>query len=267
VRPRYLIGTTSFIHRAGWLENAERLAGRVRDVELLLFDLDGGFPAPSEIAGLVRLAHETGLGYTVHTPLDVALASADEARRRASVDRVARALAIAAPLSPRGYVVHLFPGEREGQLPADGDRWRGRAERSIRELLATGVAPAAICLESLDEGFAALEPLLDGFGLSAALDLGHLARDRHPFDALLARNLARTRIVQWHGTDPSGRDHRSLRELPRADALRLVRTLARAEWDGVLTLEVFSERDLDDSLAALADLEAEALGAAAEASP
>jgi sugar phosphate isomerase/epimerase len=266
VRPRYSIGTTSFVHRASWLENAERLEGRVRDVELLLLDLDHSVPSPGEIAALADLSRRTGLGFTVHTPLDVALASADEARRRRSAEHVARAVTLSAPLAPRAFVVHLFPGEREGAPPPDSG-WRARAERSIAEILATGVDPAAICLESLDDGFAAVEPLLDAFGLSAALDVGHLARDRRPFDALLARNLRRARVVQWHGTEASGRDHRSIRHFPRADAVRLLRALAAAEWAGVLTLEVFSEADLDDSLAVLADLEAEAYGDPAALQP
>jgi sugar phosphate isomerase/epimerase len=67
--------------------------------------------------------------------------------------------------------------------------------------------------------------------------------------------------VQWHGTDPSGRDHRSLRHYPRSAAIELVRALTSAGWSGVVTLEVFREADLDDSLAVLAEIEAEALAA------
>jgi sugar phosphate isomerase/epimerase len=259
VRPRYLIGTTSFIHRASWLENAARLAPRVRDVELLLFDLDAGAPSEQEIEGLARVGREAGLGYTVHAPLDVALASADEGRRRRSAERVARAIALTRALRPRAYVVHLFPGEREGERRADSG-WRARAERSLREILAAGVEPEAVCLETLDEDFARVAPLLDAFGLSVALDVGHLARDGVPLEPLLAEHLRRARVVQWHGTDPAGRDHRSIRHFPRAAAVDLLRTLAAAAWDGVLTLEVFSEPDLDDSLAMVSELEAEAFG-------
>ncbi len=64
-------------------------------------------------------------------------------------------------------------------------------------------------------------------------------------------------MVQWHGTDPSGRDHRSLRHYPRADAVRLVSALRDARWQGVLTLEVFREADFEESLAVLAEVERE----------
>ncbi len=260
MRPRYRIGTTSFVHPAGWLENARRLAGRVQDVEILLLEADGGAPDADEVAALAALASTSGLTFTVHTPLDVSIGSEDTARRDAGVIAIRRAIERTALLTPHGFVVHLYLGDGEGApRPADLDAWRRRAERSLREILACGVAPAMLCLESLDYDLALAEPVVDALGLSVALDVGHLARDGVPFDAVLARNLRRTRIVHWHGTDPSGRDHRSLRHYPRADAVRLVRALAAAEFTGVLTLEVFGAAELEDSLVVLADVEAEAL--------
>jgi sugar phosphate isomerase/epimerase len=261
VRARYRLGTTSFVHPAGWLENARRLAGRVRDVELLLFESGPGrAPDAVEIDGLAALARSDGLTFTVHTPLDASLASEDEARRLAGVAAIRDAIERTAPLAPVAVIVHLYLGDGEGApRPADLDAWRARGERSLREILAAGVAPATLCLETLDYDFALAEPVVDALGLSVALDVGHLARDGVPFDAVLARNLRRTRVVQWHGTDPAGRDHRSLRHYPRDAAVRLVRALAHAEFAGVLTLEVFRAADLEESLALLAAVEAEAL--------
>jgi sugar phosphate isomerase/epimerase len=230
-------------------------------VEILLFEAPGPATAPSagEIASLARLGAERGLTFTVHAPLDVALASEDAARRSAGIDAVRHAVEITAPLAPRAVVVHLVPGEREGEpVPADLRAFRRRAASSLREVLAGGLAPATLCLETLGYDFALVEPVVEELGLSVALDVGHLARDGVPFDPVLDRNLGRTRVVQWHGTDPAGRDHRSLRHYPRADGVRLVRALRRAGWGGVLTLEVFREADLEDSLAVLAEIEREA---------
>lgn len=253
---RYRVGTTSFVHPASWLENAERVAGRVRDVEILLFEAPSPTtaPSPAEIAGLARLGRAAGLSYSVHAPI-VALASEDEARRREGVDAVRRAAEITAPLEPHALVVHVERGSPNGDVGA----WRGRAARSIREILASGVAPATVAVETLEYDFALVEPVVEELGLSVALDVGHLARDGVPLEPVLRRNLARSRVVHWHGTDPSGRDHRSVRHYPRAGAVSLVRALAVAGWAGVVTLEVFREADLDDSLAVLADIEREAL--------
>jgi sugar phosphate isomerase/epimerase len=257
----YRVGTTSFVYPARWYENARRLAGRVDDVEILLFDppTPVSLPSGAEVAALARLGRDTGLSYTIHAPLGFALASADPRRRAVAVDAVSRVVAATAALAPRAVVVHLAPGEQEGDPPpADAEAFRGRAAESLRAVLdATGLPPAALCLETLEYDFALAEPVVEALGLSVALDVGHLARDGVPFDAVVARNLGRARVVQWHGTDPSGRDHRSLRHYPRADGVRLLRALRAARWAGVLTLEVFGEQDFEESLALLAELEEE----------
>jgi sugar phosphate isomerase/epimerase len=262
LRASYRIGTTSFVYPARWYENARRLAGRVSDVEILLFDPPSpvSLPSQAEIAALARLGAETGLTYCVHAPIGFALASEDADRRRVAVDAISQVVEVTAPLRPHAVVVHLAPGEREGDPPpVDADTFRRRAAGSLRALLARGLSPATLCLETLEYDFALVEPLVEELGLSVALDVGHLARDGVPFDAVVARNLRRAKVVQWHGTEPSGRDHRSLRHYPRAEALRLLRALRAAGWAGVLTLEVFGEADLEDSLAVLAALEQEAL--------
>jgi sugar phosphate isomerase/epimerase len=260
----YRIGTTSFVHPAGWLENATRLAGRVADVELLLFEppAPGNVPSAGEVDALARLGRETGLGYTVHAPLGLALASEDPARRRAAVEAVSRTVELTAPLAPHAVIVHLAPGEREGDgLPEDAAAFRRRAAESLTAVQGAarraGLDPGALCLETLEYDFALAEPVVEALGLSVALDVGHLARDGVAFDAVVARNLGRARVVQWHGTEPGGRDHRSLRHYPREDGRRLLRTLRAAAWAGVLTLEVFRADDLHDSLAVLAELERE----------
>ncbi|HZZ85432.1 MAG TPA: cobamide remodeling phosphodiesterase CbiR [Anaeromyxobacteraceae bacterium] len=256
----FRLGTTSFIHRAGWLENARRLAGRVEDVEILCFDGDpAALPSADEVAGLAALRAETGLTYSLHTPLEASLASADEPRRRDGVARVLRAVEVTRPLAPEAVVVHVYLGDREGDAPPpDLDAWRGRAARSLAELVAAGVPPRAICVESLDYDFEQVAPVVEALGLSAALDLGHLQRDGREVAPLLARHLHRARVVQWHGVAPGGRDHRSLRHVPRGEARALLDTLRRVRYQGVLTLEVFGEADLEESLAVLHELEREA---------
>ncbi len=259
VPPTFRLGTTSFIRPAGWLANVEQLAGRVRDVEILLFDADpAALPSADEIAGLRACKDRMGLTYSVHGPLDASLASADGPRRRAAVEAVSRCIEAARPLAPDAWILHVYLGEREGDAaPTDLDAWRRRAIRSLEELLRMGVDPAAVCLESLDYEFGLLEPVLDALGLSAALDVGHARRDGRPVLDLVRRNLHRTRVVQWHGVEPGGRDHRSLRHWPRGEALELMKALAEGDYQGALTLEVFGERDLDESLDVVAELREE----------
>jgi hypothetical protein len=53
--------------------------------------------------------------------------------------------------------------------------------------------------------------------------------------------------VQWHGTDASGRDHRSLEHYPSDRGLALLALLRDQDYGGVLTLEVFRAADLESS--------------------
>ena len=255
------IGTTSFIHPGGWLFNVERLSLEFDDIEILFFEADGpgAFPDQNERRALARCKHQHGLTYSLHAPLSASLASADETRRRAGVASVLRALDAAAPLEPDNVVLHVYlgDGERDPAPPADLAAWRARAARSLSAIAASGIASERLCVELLDYDYALIEPVVAELGLSVALDVGHLARDGKDVLAAVQRLRARTRIVQWHGTDPSGRDHRSLEHFPRDLGRALLAALLADGYDGVLTLEVFRAADLERSLQLLRALFAE----------
>ena len=254
------IGTTSFIHPGGWLFNVERLCRDFDDVEILFFeDGPGAFPDAEERRGLLRCKREHGLTYSLHAPLSASLASEDLARRRAGVESVLRALDVAAPFEPDNVVLHVYhgDGERDPSPPRDLSAWRERAAASLAAIADSGVPRERLCVELLDYDYDWIEPVIAELGLSIALDVGHLARDGKDELAALQRLWPRTRIVQWHGTDGSGRDHRSLEFFPRARALALLDALLAGGYAGVLTLEVFRAHDLERSRSVLAELFAE----------
>lgn len=250
---KFRIGATSFVYPAGWLANVERLAGRgkIHDIELLFFDPfgPGGLPDARELAGLSEF-RKRGLGYSVHTPLSASLASEDEARRLAGVRDVLRIIDYCQLLDPHAYVIHVYCGDEEGGArPRDLDAFRERAATSLRALVASGVPASQLCVEYLDYDLDLLRPVLEALDLSIALDVGHLLRDGRDWRAILDRYLPRTKLVQWHGTAPGGRDHKSLAHLPRETASAVLRALGDAEYSGVLTLEVFNPNDFEESLA------------------
>jgi sugar phosphate isomerase/epimerase len=241
---RYRLGATSFVHPAGWAENVARLAGRVEDVELLFFEADA-LPDRAEIAELAAWRSRGDLTYSLHAPLSARLASADEAARRAGVAEVLRALEVARPLAAEHVVVHVeFP---EGGAPPDPAGFQRSAARSLEAILSAGLAPRALCVETLDYDLALLEPVLVALGVSVAVDLGHAERDGRSPLATLERWLPRARVVHWHGVEPGGRDHRSLAHVPAPVARAVLASLDAACYDGVLTLEVFREDDLEES--------------------
>lgn len=250
------IGTTSFIYPGSWLENVERLGPVFDDIEILFFESKGpgAFPTPDECRALAGQKREHALSYSLHTPLDASLASEDDERRRAGVASVLSAIDVARPLEPENLVVHVYHGDGEHAAvrPPDLAAWRARAARSLEAIVASGVPAERLCVELLDYDYALIEPVVEALGLSIALDVGHLVRDGLDELSTLRRLLPRTRIVQWHGTDPTGRDHRSLEFYPSDRGLALLALLREQRYAGVLTLEVFRAADLESSRAKLA---------------
>jgi sugar phosphate isomerase/epimerase len=250
------IGTTSFIYPGSWLHNVRRLGPDFDDLEILFFEAegDGAFPPLEERRALLGCKQEFSLSYSLHTPLSASLASEDAARRRAGVESVLRAIDAAATFEPENVVVHVYHGDGEhvSERPKNLEAWRERAAESLAAVVRGGVPATRLCVELLDYDYALIEPVVTELGLSVALDVGHLVRDGLDELAVLRRLLPRTRIVQWHGTDPDGRDHRSLEHYPEPRARALLGALRDAAYDGVLTLEVFREADLASSRRALA---------------
>ena len=190
-----------------------------------------------------------GLTFSLHTPLDVMLADTNPERRREGVETILQAVSLAEPIAPRLYVVHVNPPPTR-DLPG----WQAKVRTSLEALLKAGVSPGRLCIETLNYEFARLEPVVAELRLSVAVDVGHLERDGVAWEAVLQRNLPRTRIIHWHGVAPGGQDHRSLAHFPTDGAYRLLRILREEHYAGVLTLEVFRENDFEESWRLLRNL-------------
>jgi hypothetical protein len=68
----FRIGTTSYIIPADILPNARFLAGKVQDIQLVLFEMEdslNNLPDATQVDELNDLAEEYKLSYTVHLPL------------------------------------------------------------------------------------------------------------------------------------------------------------------------------------------------------
>ena len=252
----FRLGATSFVWPARMAPNVAQLGPLVDDVELLLFSVDEDVPDEAEVAELLALQKQHRLSYSVHTPLDASLASADETRRLQGVAKVQRALDWGRPFAPSGYALHVYlgDGEHDPSPPSDHDAWRARATRSLEALLASGVPASALCVECLDYDFQLIAPVIRALDLSVALDVGHLMRDGRELRAAVDEWLPRARLIQLHGTRADGRDHVSLRHAPPADIRWLLTTLHERSWPGVLTLEVFAPDALMESIAIVDEL-------------
>jgi len=232
------LGTTSYIYPADILPNVRLLAGKVDDVELVLFEIDEGLsnlPDHQTVAELKRISSATGMSYTVHLPVDLRLAGRDNA---ASVDKALRVIESTSALEPYGYVVHL-QGEVQGAV--DPERELVNAVKALEALAAACMSPALLSVENLESQPAALlDAVLDATSVSCCVDVGHLWKRGEDPVPHLERWLPRTRVIHLHGV--GSRDHQRLSLISEARLDDVARVLA-GWYSGVVTLEVFNETD------------------------
>jgi sugar phosphate isomerase/epimerase len=244
----FRLGTTSYIIPSDIVPNVRYLAGKVRDVELVLFDVDDGMnnlPPKEEIDELCRIGSDHDMTYTVHLPLDLNLSD------DASINKARKVIDCTGRLDPWAYVLHLDgKSVRHGASSEVMRQWRDQAVRSLEIVGEYAGGAEKLAVENL-EGYPLdfYEPVMQQIAVSRTVDVGHLWLDGYDAIAYLQRALPRTRVIHIHGID--GRDHRSLTNVPREKLRAVLNELVRTGYGGVLTVEVFSEEDFLSSCAAV----------------
>lgn len=243
------IGATSYVYPADILANVRRIGAEIheaQDIELIMFEAEeSGYPLPSEAlrAELRSLSFTYGLTYTVHLPLDLHIATPDNG------DSVAKALRVVEStkgLDPWGYVIHV-----EGIVPPAPRAGAVRLTAACDALEIIGRAVGAmelLCVENTevkDHHF--LDEIITRTPVSRCVDVGHLWKAELDPLPLLRSWLPRTRIVHLHGVGE--RDHLALSLIP-SERLEPVVSALKNGFVGVVTMEVFNEKDLRSSLAA-----------------
>ena len=249
----FRFGTTSYIIPADILPNVHYLAGKVQDVELVLFEVEDGssnLPNREQIAELRSIAVDNDLTYTIHLPLDLRLAD-DGSPRHASLEKAKRVIDCTRDLDPYAYVLHLDgKSVRNGAMPPAMQRWQEQAIQSLKIVGDWAGGAEKLAVENM-EGYPLnfYEPVLERIAVSRTVDVGHLWFDNHDPVAYLRQALPRTRVIHMHGI--AGRDHKSLAHVPQGKLCAVLDELDRADYRGVFTIEVFSEDDFLTSCAAI----------------
>lgn len=251
----FRLGTTSYIIPADILPNVRYLAGKVQDVELVLFEVDDGpnnLPTREQINELRSLAADNDLTYTVHLPLDLRLAD-DGSPRHVSLEKARKVIDCTRELDPWAYVLHLDgKSVRSGATPEALRRWQDQAVQSLEIVGEWAGGLQKLAVENL-EGYPLdfYQPVLERVAVSRTVDVGHLWLDGHDPVIYLREALPRTRVIHIHGI--AERDHASLGHVEPAKLRAVLAELTRAEYRGVLTMEIFSEGDFLTSLKAISE--------------
>jgi len=249
----FRIGTTSYIIPADILPNVAYLAGKVDDVELVLFEVEeggGNLPDENTLAQLADIARRNDLTYTVHLPLDLRLGDDDLSRER-STRKALQVMRATEALNPFTYVLNLDGRsvQQEYLLPA-WQAWRGRTRRALVELITSLDKPALLAVENLDHYPPDFwDEVLEGLPVCRCIDVGHLWVDGHDPLPYLEKHIAAARVIHIHGHIQ--RDHQSLSAVSPAELERVIGFLVESGFSGVITMEIFGEQDFQTSCAAL----------------
>lgn len=233
----------------------------------LTADLAMGFPQVFDAAfytAVADLQQELGFACTVHLPfLWVDPSSLNEPIRQASTDCLNRAVELTRPVEVLTYVLHLW-GLASTQIilllehPVQRQTVLGvmviQAERSLAEACEL-LDPRILCVENLEApSFDVTRPLVEKFGASICLDVGHLAWEGDNALDFLARHGDRIREVHLHdaigtstGSHSQIRDHLALGR-GEMDYQTFLRRLEEIGYEGAVILENNSQADLEASL-------------------
>ncbi|OVE74856.1 hypothetical protein BVX97_06255 [bacterium E08(2017)] len=250
----FKLGTTSFIIPDDIIPNARYLAGKVDDIQLILFESDTiSLPTDEDVRTLTDIAEPDGMRYSIHFPLDTIL-GAPEPIRSQSVQKHIQIINTTLPLKPSVYIIH-FNGDSKDHaqgMPSDDiERWQKNNLESMREIIeATDIDPSRLCVETLSYPFELAEEAVYQLNLSVCIDVGHLLLYNESVEEHFARYAERIKSIHLHGTS-GDRDHLDLSHLD-TDTLDTVLKFASDKKIN-LTIEVFNEKDFLESMKVLSE--------------
>jgi sugar phosphate isomerase/epimerase len=251
----FRIGTTSYIIPDDIIPNIKYLSKQVDDVEILLFESDeiSNLPAKKVISEMNQIAEENNLTYNIHLPVDIALGSADKKIRKNSIQKCLRVIDLMNNVNPLAYILHLTGNPNimgEGTTETITD-WLPHMYESLFEIEQAGVNMQELCAETLSYPFHNLDNLINEFGLSVCLDVGHLLIYNYSLHQHFDKYLNKTKVIHLHGIR-NGKDHNSIDNLPEEILGYIIASLKKSSMvERIVTMEIFNEKDFLNSKKAL----------------
>jgi sugar phosphate isomerase/epimerase len=123
--------------------------------------------------------------------------------------------------------------------------WQERIYQGFEQLSASGIGGKLLSIENLTYPVEWIGVFIKDFNLSVCIDLGHLIMHGFDIKAVFNKYSEQTSIIHLHGVE-NGQDHRSLDRLSKKEMDHVMDILTG--FMGIVSLEVFSFKDLDPSL-------------------
>ena len=130
--------------------------------------------------------------------------------------------------------------------------WTGRALSSLSELQDKTGQSTKMLIENINFSPSFLEPFLYSGLCELCLDLGHLLLGRERVLDVLKNYFTRTGEIHLHGVK-GYEEHLSLSVLSKERVTKWLRFLRQFAFNGIVTLEVFTPGDLEESMRFLSE--------------
>jgi len=246
----FRLGTTSYIYPDYILPNVATLAPFLDEIELVLFESEGqdNYPGEVELRKLMDFCLNGKVAFNVHLPIDIFLGDKDEEVRFRGISVVKKVIERTLCLKPSLYTLHFDIRDKRGLEETDIEAWRKRLRKSSEEMTKRGIEPKRISIETLSYPFEWVEDIIEEFGFSVCLDVGHMLLYGLDIESYLKKYLPQTSIIHLHGME-DGVDHLGIDRL-NDRITDLILSQLRG-FTGILSFEVFSFRDLKNSLEVL----------------
>jgi len=243
----FRLATTSYIYPDRIVPNVIRLAPYFDEVELVLFESEGenNLPEEADICLLGEISLNQQLGFNVHLPIDIFLGDKKDETRYLACSAIKKVIRRTLPLNPSLYTLHLDLRDMTGQDHADIEGWKARITQSLEEIMGEGIEPNRISIENLDYPFSWIEDIIERFGLSICLDIGHILSYGQDLQNFFEKYLMATSIIHLHGFE-NGVDHLGIHTIEDTK-MELILSCLRT-FQGIVSIEVFSFDDLYRSL-------------------
>lgn len=245
----FRLGTTSYILPDDILPNVLYLTPLVDDIELVLFESPdfSNIPSVSLVEQFRDYAVHNECGYTVHLPIDRKAGSDNPAERKLFYETAINVVERTSILEPRAWVLHC-EGINGDASPKEIVHWQERCLDTIKILTEKVGDSSRLVIENLSYPAEWNFDIIKKGKCKYCLDVGHLwIRGDNNWEEICAKMLPDTRVVHLHGVC-DGKDHVSLHKGSKDVLLRFVRLLASMHYNGIVTLEIFSQNDLYESL-------------------
>jgi sugar phosphate isomerase/epimerase len=242
----FKLGCPSFIYQDDYVPNVEKLAPFLDEIELLF--LESAFfqnnDAKSTVAELASLAKQFEITYNIHLPTDISISDPDHRIQHKAVHALQKTIDITSSLFPSTFTLHI-PYLQEKKDKEHVKRWQEDVFNGLKQLLSSGIDSKSISVETLDYPFEWIDKIIDDFNISVCIDTGHLMMHGFDCNRVYGKHEKRTPIIHLHGIKKT-KDHLPIDRLShkQMDSLLLI----LKQFTGVVSLEVFSYRYLQDSL-------------------